>query len=119
MTELSFLIELLLNHDLPKETKALIASRIKDVEANLVQRPVGQAPAWVPPPNTPPQAASTLALMAKHGELSPQMVPTPTVVAPQQAAATAQAAALRTAQLAAIAEENKKAPKGTTGARKW
>lgn len=32
MSELSFLIELLLNHELQKETKDLIAARIKEVE---------------------------------------------------------------------------------------
>lgn len=34
MTELSFLIELLLNHRLPKPTRDLVASRIKEVEAS-------------------------------------------------------------------------------------
>lgn len=33
MTELSFLIELLLNHKLPKDTKDAIAERIKEVES--------------------------------------------------------------------------------------
>ncbi len=35
MTELSFLIELLLNHELPKPTKDLVAQRIKSVESLL------------------------------------------------------------------------------------
>lgn len=131
MTELSFLIELLLNHDLPKETKALIASRIKEVEQNLTVKPV--PPAFVPSPigggtyyssgspnnpNAVSQAPSTLALMAKHGDLPPQAVPPPPPP-PADAAAMAQAAAKRTAQLAALAQQNIEAPKGTKGARKW
>lgn len=50
MTELTFLIELLLNHDLPKDTKALIASRIKEVEEGLVSRPIAQP---LPPVRSP------------------------------------------------------------------
>lgn len=77
MTELSFLIELLLNHELKKETKDLIAGRIKEVEANLIPmhlRPsmpliTGSLPisngGWGHSPS--PQAASTVAAMARHG----------------------------------------------------
>lgn len=35
MTELSFLLDLLMNHKLPKLTKQLIAARIKEVEQML------------------------------------------------------------------------------------
>lgn len=37
MTELSFLIELLLNHKLPKATKDAVAARIKEIEASPAQ----------------------------------------------------------------------------------
>ncbi len=81
MTELSFLIELLLNHELKKETKDLIAGRIKEVEQNLTpMRPslpvnnpfisLGQTL------GAPVQAASTLAAMQRHGatdHLAPQI----------------------------------------------
>jgi len=74
MTELSFLIDLLLNHELPKPTKDLIADRIRDVEAkishpmrvNLSPPPVGQL-----------QAASTLAAMARHADPSLVIAPAP------------------------------------------
>lgn len=39
MTELTFLIELLLNHELKKETKDAIAARIKEVELLLISNP--------------------------------------------------------------------------------
>lgn len=77
MTELSFLIELLLNHDVPKVTKDLIAGRIKEVESKLQYVP-SNAPGAVNYMNIRPatgqQAASTLALMAKHGDLDPNVI---------------------------------------------
>lgn len=39
MTELSFLIDLLMNHKLPRVTKELIATRIKEVETMMVSKP--------------------------------------------------------------------------------
>lgn len=88
MTELSFLIELLLNHELPKETKKLIADRIKEVERNLT--PIANMPGNVQmfsgTPKLPPmpvqnmQAPSTLALMAKHGDIPASAVPPETPV---------------------------------------
>lgn len=72
MTELSFLIELLLNHELKKETKDLIAGRIKEVEANLIpMRPsmpliTGSLPISNGGYGPSPQAASTMAAMARH-----------------------------------------------------
>lgn len=82
MSELSFLIELLLNHDLKKETKDALAIRIKEVEGALqpVRIPYMQQasyPGMVNPVIGPTaQAPSTLALMAKHGDLPP-MIPAP------------------------------------------
>lgn len=75
MTELQFLIDLLLNHKLPKDTKALIATRIKDVEDgyNKGNRPIihQQAPvntlALGKIFNGAIQSASTTALLEKEG----------------------------------------------------
>lgn len=39
MSELSFLLELLLNHKLPKATKEVVVGRIKEIEASPVNRP--------------------------------------------------------------------------------
>jgi hypothetical protein len=73
MTELSFLLDLLLNHKLPKATREAVTQRIKDVETRLSSAApsfrVSAAPAPVPfqlPPGAPPQSPSTLAAMARH-----------------------------------------------------
>ncbi len=89
MSELSFLIELLLNHKLPKGTKDAIAARIKEVESGSV-RPNPQV---IHNQSTgPQQAASTLALMAKHGVPNPTPLNDPASVENiAQTAATAQA----------------------------
>lgn len=80
MTELSFLIELLLNHELKKETKDLIASRIKEVESNLVIAPRGSNQ-WMAQPaqivGAIVQAPSTMAAIARHEGLAPNIVAAP------------------------------------------
>lgn len=60
MTELSFLLELLLNHKLPKPTKEAITHRIKEVEARFVQTPQ-QSLLPVPGPQAirPPRGAQS------------------------------------------------------------
>ena len=66
MNQLSFLIDLLLNHKLSKLTKDIIIERIRDIESELLsprQTPLPKAL----PPHYPPQAASTLAALEKHG----------------------------------------------------
>lgn len=81
MTELSFLIDLLMNHKLPKVTKELIAARIKEVEETY-QAPVAQqvrssAPLRqraVPAPAAEPvavvaQTPATAAAMAERQQL--------------------------------------------------
>lgn len=87
MTELTFLIDLLLNHDLTKPTKDAIAMRIKDVEEQLTTHPqtkFGPIPAVVQK-----QAPSTLALMAKHGDIPDiPKVEMPPVVPVEQIAQT-------------------------------
>jgi hypothetical protein len=83
MTELSFLIELLLNHDLKKETKDAVAARIREVEGSFHKVPTQiLAPQYTqtlsqPMPSGIKQAPSTLALMAKHGDIPPVPIPPP------------------------------------------
>lgn len=81
MTELSFLLDLLLNHKLPKATRETITARVKDVEIGLSSRQAVHVPQSAAPfvPSGPPQAASTLAAMARHAEQG--LVPSPAVVA--------------------------------------
>ncbi len=123
MTELSFLIELLLNHKLPKLTKDAIAMRIKDVEAAM--NPNGTVvytpSSPIPVPINSPQAASTLALMAKHGDIpnvevqAPQKPETVAVIAHTPAAQ----AAMQSRQEAISAALSGKPEKGATKPRKW
>lgn len=73
MTELSFLLDLLLNHKLSKPTRDAIVMRLKDVEVVLSSRPMAQAYGATIAPQVvggPPQAASTLAAMARHAQVS-------------------------------------------------
>lgn len=96
MTELSFLLELLLNHKLPRLTKDLIAERIKEVEASYsparrIPTQTVQAIAGVP------QAASTIAAMER------QAIEAPVAVVAQTAATQAALASRATAIAEAIA----------------
>lgn len=75
MSELSFLLELLLNHKLSKATKDLIQSRIKEVEASMhTSSPTTQVRTYTPAPiPTSPhsnQAPSTQAMLAKYPDLA-------------------------------------------------
>jgi len=101
MTELSFLLDLLLNHKLPKPTREALTARIKDVEARLSAGSPAQV--YVPPPlpqmlGGVPQAASTLAAMARHAQVSVvtpdgQVTPPPPIASaaiPQPVAIVAQ-----------------------------
>lgn len=126
MTELSFLIELLLNHDLPKPTKDLIAERIKEVEQGITSSP---RPREVPLHFNnvgPQQAASTLKAMAKHGDIPPiVMTEIPPVVPVEQVAQTPMAAAAvnhRNTLINKAVNQNREmvdTGKGTKGPRKW
>ncbi len=92
MTELSFLIELLLNHKLPKATKDAIAARIKEVEA--VPRSYGQM-------NPPPSTISTQPSSRDVAQRHPDLVP---VTAPEVIGQTPAAMAAMASRSQAIAE---------------
>lgn len=133
MTELSFLIDLLLNHDLKKETKDAVAMRIKDVEEQLVKS------SFLPRPMPSPyqlgtianadgfihemkQAPSTLALMAKHGDIPPQPIPQAAPAPPpvKEIAQTAETvAAMQARQESINAALSGKVDKVAGRPRKW
>ena len=95
MTELSFLIDLLLYHKLGTETKQLIMERIKTVEKALQAKPFSQ-PIDIykgVTPAGPQQAPSTLAAMARHGDIPMPVLPTMPDVAPVAGIAQTPAAA--------------------------
>lgn len=86
MTELGFLLDLLLNHQLAKKTRAAITERIKEVEARLSAAPpapfrIAAAPppaqAFQLPPGMAPQSASTMAAMARQAANGHQVAPEP------------------------------------------
>lgn len=103
MTELSFLIDLLMNHKLTKVTKDVIAERIRYVESNM--HPVPYTANRTPNPAMPMQAASTLAAMARHGDIPPVHMPAPEAPEPVAVVAhTPAAAAAMASRQQAIAE---------------
>lgn len=120
MTELSFMIELLLNHKLPKVTKELIVARIKEIEEKIEYKPAGATVMPVTHQSGPVQAASTLALMAKHGEIPMQGqvvdVPAPPVQAAQNPVT---AAAMQARQESIAAALSGKVDKVSGRPRKW
>ena len=108
MTELSFLIDLLLNHKLPPATKKHVLERVKEVEANY------QAPKQTPPRLQPgQQCASTQALLDRMTEplTAP---PLEAIVASPQAAQ-----AINTRQQAIAAQISGKPEPGRTSPRKF
>ncbi len=140
MTELTFLVDLLLNHKLPKITRDAVAARIKDVENGICERnplvaagrgPVGRtvAAAAAPvPPHLVGQSASTIAAMMRHEQAGAApavpiaqpdaaVVPAAPVVAVAQTGATAAAMAKR--QQAIAAQISGKPIGEETSPRKW
>lgn len=126
MTELSFLLELLLNHKLPKVTREAVTARVKEVEQGLTH-PYSQQARAVPtlpqavPPHLAGQAPSTIAALMRHeGEGKPPIVPIPVEAPPPVIAVTP-------AAQAALAERNAlinqavsgKPEKGRTSPRKF
>lgn len=133
MTELSFLVELLLNHKIQKNTKDLIAARIKEVEQEMSVRPplsqmqMAQNRALLStiPPAMANQSPSTIAAMMRHNGVQaadpmPEMPPIPE---PQPVAIIAQTpaavAAMNSRAQAIAASINGKTDKATGRPRKF
>lgn len=123
MTELTFLLDLLLNHKLPMATRAAISQRIKEVEANLSNgyqvprhaQEVRQAALKDLPAHLANQAPSTIAALQRHPDLVAEMAKPVEVVA--QTPAAQQAMASR--QDAINAAMAGKVEKGRTSPRKF
>lgn len=125
VSELSFLIDLLINPRSLEQLKKDLAERIKQVEENFTNSP--SIPGWVrsnPNPlankiNT--QAPSTIAALARHGEFTHAMPPVPEAVVPvEQIAQTPQTAAAMQSRQIAIAESIAgKVDKVTGRPKKW
>lgn len=132
MTELSFLIDLLLNHRLPKATRDAVAVRIREVEGKA------PTPSWIMPansnnsyqvttlPNQPaglaPQSPSTLAALARHPDLVAEMTrqaeaPSANVAVIAQTPAAAAAMAQRQATI--LQAQTGKPMAGETRPRKF
>ena len=124
MTELDFLIELLLNHKLVKSTKDVIQQRIKQVQHTYPSpSPLHSNPA-PQPKNLYGQSPSTAAILAKNPDLiPPSPLPTPPPTPPEPVAVIAQTPATQQAlaqRSAAIAQALSGAPeKGRTSPRKF
>ena len=132
MTELRFLIHLLLEHKLPTETKKLIADRISQVETNLnagprsVQFTPGTIATYQRPLPTA-QAPSTQRILdaIQEDSQTPEQLnqqidrvvnaPNPTVIAQTPAAAAALAARQEAIRIATSGKEEK----GRTAPRKF
>jgi hypothetical protein len=111
MTELRFLITLLLEHKLQPTTKKLIAERIEEVEKNLGPQSVAQIPQLRPAATA--QSPSTQAILDRS-PLEPftgildQLAPsTPLVVAQTPATAMALAARQESIRIATSGKEEK------------
>jgi hypothetical protein len=120
VTELAFLLDLLLNHRLPQATKVAITDRIKEVEKCLTFAPQKVGPvghhSGPVPPQLANQAPSTIAALAKHPDLVAQMVPEPVAVIAQTPAT---AAALASREQAIQQAMSGKVEKGRTSPRKF
>ncbi len=142
MTELTFLVDLLLNHKLPKVTRDAVAARIKEVEAGLgaigavaygrIPADAAISPGRIGtvaiPPHLVGQPASTIAAMMRHEQAGAapavpiaqpdaEVVPAAPVVAVAQTGATAAAMAKR--QQAIAAQISGKPIGEETSPRKW
>lgn len=112
MTELSFLIELLLNHKLPKATQIAVKERIKEVEL-YAAKPIAQVIPLRPQNGQAPSMQRAIDEMEAEKQNSP---PAPNQIAAQTPAA---AEALRKRQEAInIAISGKEEP-GRTSPRKF
>ncbi len=122
MTELAFLLELLLNHKLPRPTKVAVTERIKEVESKLLSPRDVRSEIPAPsqgfiPPHLIGQAPSTVAAMARHPDLAAALEPPqPVAVIAQTPAAQAAVAARQEAINSALSG---KVEKGRTSPRKF
>lgn len=116
-SEISFLLELIFEHKLPKTTKAFVRARFNEVEACYEWANTKPIPRTSQPMG-PQQAASTLAAMEKHG-----LVPPPPIVMPpvQQVAQSQQAMATLTNKHELISASIAGTPKTNADGskRKW
>lgn len=112
-SELSFLIDLLLNHRLSKPVKELIAGRIREIEARPKEwsaQATGMRPHPASPTNLPAhlqgQSPSTIANFIKHNpdaaDVTPQPTVEPKIDTPVAVATTVATAAAMNARNAAI-----------------
>ena len=89
MSELSFLLDLLINHKIGKGTKDVLLARIKEIEARAPIVPTYAPVAQLNPSiAAAPQAPSTLAAMARNGFVEEKA---PAVIAHTPAAQAAMA----------------------------
>lgn len=116
MSELSFLLDLLLNHKLPKATRELITARVSDVEKTLTHM-VPTAPRPMHPfPTMPNVPASAMAILERNPDLIPvSAAPQPVVVAQTPAAV----AAMNSRQESINLAMSGKPAKGETRPRKF
>lgn len=119
MSELAFLIELILKHKLQTQTKLLIAERIREVEMSvsrvmIPQIQIAPRPAVV---GGSPQAPSTQALLEKHAMQAGviQTVSEPAVVPVEAVAQNQATAAAMASRNRAIAESISGKTDKTTG----
>ena len=112
MSELSFLLELLLTHKLAKGTKEAITNRIKEVETKYVQSVPG-IPVYQPRPPKTAQSPSTQRILDEMAQET-QPVP-PEQIAQSPAAAMALAARQEAINIALSGKEER----GRTAPRKF
>jgi hypothetical protein len=107
MSELSFLIDLLLNERLSGAVRAKIAERVKVVESQMItQKSIIPLP--ISPAQAQGQSPSTIAAMARHAQ-----EPAPIVNSP------AAQAALQNREIALAESMSGKPPPGRTSPRKF
>lgn len=90
MTELSFLISLLLNEKLPLELKGIVAERIKEVETRI-QAPTFSRPVVHSPSTQSPSTQRILDEMASEAPVVIAQTPQASAALAQRAQAIAQA----------------------------
>lgn len=115
MTELSFLLELLLTHKLAKGTKEAITNRIKEIEQSF--RPVVLEPGQrLVQPQRPPRTAQSPSTQRILDEMAQEQAPVPVEqVAQSPVAAMAMAARQEAINIAISGREEK----GRTSPRKF